>query len=509
MAKRKQDIAMNKELYKPGVQSTDQYTTVQQEKNVLTGILEGQYSEKFSNLNKLSGARTEIVYFQQKANSEDNGAINTSGFNASDPNLSRYVKIENLTVVMDGISPNFDETEGGGPKSVIYEGKMVVLPNTILPNPRDYFSMMHLDRTVLFQVTEVTPTSADIDSAYEVSFQSKEPDWTYEGSELSKQVVEDYVMDETYIGIQTRSVFRKSEYQTLQKLKEFYADLGDLFKEHFWNEELGTFNFVYENNLDPNSLGDGSLESSMSSSSSCCRKCIVLGEDLDTDSLSLANLKSNISDTPGFEFKEEYKGRSMYDSALVEFVIRNRIFENIEDYPLIPTQYGSNISPLAYKNSIFYSLERRSRKRFLNRYVLPVELNLALPGSQPILYGMLNLMHVSAPSELTLTLLPDDLYDLVHNQTSEVLPTAEISKENVFILMEYIISLYINKLDKNITDLVCGLLDRIDEVNDFDVDLIQYQAFYLLPVMGFITKELANDIVSLTPKVNVVSDPIK
>ena len=505
MAKRKLDIAMNSSLYKPGVQSTDQYTTVQQEKNVLTGILEGQYEEKSSNLNKFSGARTELVYFQQKANNEDNGAINTSGFNASDPNLCRYIKIDKFVAVVGDISPNFDETEGNGPKSVVYEGKMVVLPNSIQPSPRDYFTMKYLDRTVLFQVYEVTPLSADDDSAYDVSFQSKEPDFTYEGSELSKQVAEEYVMDETYIGLNVRTVFRKSEYNTLQNLKNFYQQIGELFKEHFWNKELETFEFDYENNLDPYSLGDGSLESS-----SCCKKCIVLGKDVDTDKLNLSSISSsNDKGASSFEFKSMYKGRTMYDSALIEFIIRNRIFENIEDYPVIPTQYGTNISPLAYKNSLFYSLETRKRKRFINRYALPIELNLTVPGSQPVLYGTLSLMHVSAPSELTLTLFPEDLFELVHRQTSEVLPTAEISKENVFVLMEYIISLYINKLDKNISELLEIILNRIDEVNDFDVDLIQYQAFYLLPVMGFISKEMANQIVNKVPNERTISDPIK
>ncbi len=507
MAKRKQDIAMNSSLYNPGVQSTDQYTVVQQEKNVLTGILEGQYQEKNSNLNKFSGARTEIVYFHQKVNNEDNGALNTSGFNATDPNLSSFIKIEKFVAVVGDISNSFDESEGNGPKSVLFEGKMVVLPNTIQPSPRDYFTMKYLDRTVLFQVYEVNPLSADDDSAYDVSFQSKEPDFTYEGSELSKQVTDEYVMDETYIGLNVRTVFRKTEYETLQNLKSFYSHLGEIYKDHFWNKELETFEFTYENNLDQNSLGDGSM---MSGNSFCCKKCIVLGKDFEVDGkLSAEKFSSDDENAYDFEFNENYKGRVMYDSALIEFIIRNRIFENIENFPLIPTQYGTNVSPLAYKNSIFYSLEERKRKRFVNRYILPIELNIATPGSQPVLYGTLSLMHVSAPSELTLTLLPEDLYDLVHHQSSEVLPCSEFSKENVFVLMEYIISLYINKLDKNILELFSEILKRLNEVDDFDIELIQYQAFYILPIIGFIAKELANRIVDRVPDYEFISDPVE
>ncbi|MBR1818239.1 MAG: hypothetical protein IJ772_05245 [Bacilli bacterium] len=515
MAKRRSDVALDTGHYSPSVQSTDQNTVVQHEKNVLTGILDGQYSEKYTNLNKASGARTEIVYFMQLPNNEDNGIVNLAGFNHSDPNLSRYAMVTKFPVIMDALSTNFDESEGNGPKNVVYDGKMVILPNTLLPSANDFFTMKYMDRTRLFQVTEVTPMGGDNETAYEVTFKSEDIEFTYEGSKLSKMVVEDYVFDETYLGTHLRTVFRKSEFDTLTKLKDLYHTLGELYKEYFWNNELETFDFTYENNLDPNSMGTDISGSTASGAmgSACCKKCIVLDESYDGDSNSLANLRNDSDNSAmlGFEFNSSYKGREMYDSALVEFIIRNRLFENLrnEEFAIIPTQYATNVSGSAYKNTLFYSLEKQNRKRFVNRYMLPMELNLSTPGSQPVLYGKMSLLHVSAPSSQTLSLFPEELFDLVQNQTSEIVPTTDISKENVFHVMEYIISLYINGMTKNIPLLIEELLKKKDEIEDFDIEIIHFQAFYLFPIMGFISKALCDQIVSAEPLYNVVTDPIK
>ena len=513
MAKRRSDVALDTGFYNPGVQSTDQNTVVQHEKNVLTGILDGQYSEKYTNLNKASGARTEIVYFMQLPNNEDNSIVNLSGFNQTDPNLSRYAMVKGFPVVMDPLNTSFDESEGNGPKNVGYDGKMIILPNTLLPSANDYFTMKYLDRTRLFQVTEVTPLSGDNETAYEVTFRSKDIEFTYEGSKLSKMVVDEYVFDETYLGTTLRTVFRKSEFDTLTKLKDLYHTLGELFKEYFWDDELETFNFTYENNLTTNSgLDENSGECG------CCygsskKKCIVLDENYEDDTVPFSSMSEDtdgVSAMLGFSFDSSYKGREMYDSYLVEFIIRNRIFENLrnEHFALIPTQYGTNVSGVAYKNTLFYSLEKKNRRRFVSRYLLPMELNLSVPGSQPVLYGKLSLVHVSAPSSQTLKLFPEELYDLVQNQTSEIIPTTDVSKENVFHLMEYIISLYINGMTKNIPLLIEELLKKKDEIEDFDIEIIQFQAFYLFPILGFIAKALCDDIVNAEPPYNVVTDPV-
>ena len=492
MAKRKSDLSMNMNNIKSGVQSTDINSVVQEEKNVLTGILEGQLNEKHTNLNKLSGARTKIIYFRQVPSTENDSMINLSGFNSADPNLGRYLRIDDLSVKMDEIDNTFDETEGNGPESYGSEGKMIVLPNTILPLPNDFFLLKFHDKVRCFQINKVTPLSVDTESAYEVNFNLKDNDFVYAGSELEKMVVEEYTFDEIYLGTSFRTIYKKSEYKLLNDIKELYNDIGRSYKEYFWDNSLETYVLQYFDNLIETYGGPMQKINE--------RRCIVIGEGGETYDNALIRSRE-------YEFKDMYTGKRMYDGDLIEFIIKNRIFDSIENFPVIPSQYSYERRPLAYNNTIFYSLETKSRKRFLNRYHLPVELNMASPGSQPVLYGLVNLLHVSSPTHLTMNLFPETLYDIVHNQVTEI-PVKEINKYNVFSVIEYIISLYINNKLTNITDLLSYVYEHKEEIEMFSTNIIQHQAFYIIPVLGFIIKCVANEIVSTNSKDNDIKDPL-
>lgn len=485
MAKRKTDLTSiystnaiienNDKKEKTGVQSIDQPVQNVEEQTTLTGLLEGQYKEKSSNLNKLSGARTEVTYYQQVPAGENNALVNMSGFNTSDPNLGKYIKIERLSVKMDNLDMNYNDTEGNGPKSVESEGKLVILPNTITPNPNDRFTMKYLDRVRLYKITDVTPLSGDSESAYECPFICENYDFNFESSELRKQVVEDFIFDVTFLGTSMRTVYREEEYNTLQELKDIYAELGKIYKRDFWDKSLETYLLSYEDNI-----GIQKYQSS---------------EEFDQRMSK-------------FEFKRGYEGKQMFDGQLIDFILTNRIFDSIEYFPTIPTQYSTNSNTRIYKGTLFYALEKRNRKLIRNRYQLPVELNISSPDAQPVLYGKMNIIHVSSPSDYTLTLFPKDLCDIIAAQVSEDVPVTNIKKDDVYDMMIYIIALYINGKTKNLPRLIDVVYNKMDELDNFYEIMPSYQAFYLFPLIGYISKELANDIVSNKPNDNLYSDPV-
>lgn len=498
MAKRKGDLsgsyvseAIRKELNtSSGVQSTDR-SLANDEKNTLTGLLNGKYEEVYQNLNKLSGARTEITYFKQVPIDEDNGLVNLSGFNTADPNLGRFVCIKNLSVKMDNIDSNFDDTENNGPKSVDAESKFVILPNTILPLPNDRFLMKFLDRTRLYKVTSVNPLSGDSASAYECSFILEDNDFNFDGSELKRQIVENYVFDETYIGTDLRSVFRVSEYETLNNLKDLYLQIGKIYKRDFWDDKLETFMLKYENNVGSSNTYDGSGP-----------KYIVVGDS--------SNTNNSANSKPKFEFKNAYKGKELFDGALVDFILKNRIFDSIEYFPVVPTQYATNVdTSRIYRNTIFYSIEKRNRHFLKNIYQMPIELNISNPDSQPVLYGKISLIHVGSSSDSTLSLFPKDMYDIIQNQVTEDIPVTEIDRDSVYDMIVYSIALYINNRTKYLSQILNVIDSKIDDVDSYIDSIPSYQMFYLLPILGYVIKEVADTIVSATAKDDILmSDPI-
>ena len=482
MAKRKSDLMsqnVTNSIFNnndtTGVQSVDQPHSID-EQATLSGILEGQYKENKSNLNKLSGARTEVTYYQQVPSGENNAMVNMSGFSTSDPNLNRFIRIEKLSVRIDGnIDVNYNETEGNGTKSLESEGKLIILPNTVLPNPNDRFSMKYLDRVRLYKITDVTPLSGNSESAYECTFICEDYEFYFETSELRKQIVSDYIFDETYLGTNMRTVFNESEYKTLTELKDLYLEIGKFYKKEFWDEHLETYMIKYEDNLDITSY----MES---------RKFDpVLSK---------------------FEFKSIYANREMYDGQLIDFILKNRIFDGIEYFPTIPTQYSTNENTRIYNGTLFYALEKRNRKAIRNKYQLPIELNISNPDAQPILYGKLNLIHVSSISDYTVNLFPSDLCDIIGAQVSEDVPVTQFDKSNVFDVIKYIIALYINKKDKNIPGLIHAVYGMMDSIDNYYYEIPSYQVFYLIPILGYISKELANQIVSSNASDNQISDTV-
>lgn len=481
MAKRKSDLTTQYTSNKimsyetnTGVQSVDRPHSID-EQTTLSGILDTQYKEKDSNLNKLSGARTVVTYYQQVPSGENNALVNMAGFSTSDPNLGRFIRIEDLSVRMDAVDMNYNETEGNGAKSVESEGKLIILPNTIKPNPNDRFSMKYLDRVRLYKVTDVTPMSGHSESAYECTFMCEDYDFYFDTSELRKQIVSDYIFDETYLGTSMRTVFEKSEYNTLLELKDIYLEIGKIYKREFWDNQLETFMLKYEDNLN--------IEAYKAS-------------------------RTYDAKLSKFEFKPIYSNRVMYDGQLIDFILKNRIFDSIEYFPTIPTQYSVNENTRVYRGTLFYALERKNRKMIRNRYQLPVELNIASPDSPPVLYGKMNLIHVSSISDYTVNLFPKDLCDIIMTQASEDVPVTQIDKDSIYDMIIYIIALFINNKPKNIPELIHVVFDKIFDLENFYEFIPSYQAFYLIPILGFITKEMANQIVSSNASDNTISDPV-
>jgi hypothetical protein len=472
MAKRKSDLVMGNFS---GVQITDLQSVMSQEKNILSGTLDKIVDIKNKSISRLSGAKTEVVYFHQVPSDKNNYLVNQSGFNSSDPNLVNYVCIEHFVVKMtDATSLDWSEQEGGGPKSGMFEGKFQILPNTILPLANDRFLMEYMERLCLFKVNDCTPLTADPETAYEISYNLEEDEFTYEGSELSTSVVDEYIFEQAHIGSEYRTIFRKNEYKHLLQLKILYNSIGSLYIETFYDKILNTFLLRYENNLVDDTVVDNENYIMITSSGSV--------------SVPLHPAKDNP------EFKNSFSGRSMYDSELIEFIKKNRIFDDIGNKTLYPTQYATNKSLSVYNKTLFYALETQDRHKFKNRYFLPIELNIATPAAQPILFSKINLLHVPVQNDSTLSLYPITLYDRVMNTLSDNINVFDFKENNVFDRFSYIIALYLNRYNTSLLNYLLYLYSKLDIINDFESIILKNEAFYLFPIIGYIVKEVASNL---------------
>lgn len=153
----------------------------------------------------------------------------------------RYNKIENaLLFGLDRMLAELDIGDYGLEANAI-EGEAVVLPNTFIPYPDDYFSIDYLNKKLLFRVTAVTTdTLENKANFYKISYKFDQYD-----KDISSQIIDSFKMVTNNVGTEYKSIIKTKDYDfiedmenILNRLKTYYADL-------FFNSKVQTFTFGY------------------------------------------------------------------------------------------------------------------------------------------------------------------------------------------------------------------------------------------------------------------------
>lgn len=155
----------------------------------------------------------------------------------------RYNKIKEAVIYGMPVA-NINWTVGDfGLTSDEISGDTVVLPDTWVPYPNDYFSVDHLNKDMLFKVTNVTentfPNGANF---YKVEF-------TYEhltSEEINKQVVQEFRMVLDNVGTEYKSIIKEDIYATAEKLDSIILNLQTYYIQSFFKDSLQTFVYSYD-----------------------------------------------------------------------------------------------------------------------------------------------------------------------------------------------------------------------------------------------------------------------
>lgn len=122
-------------------------------------------------------------------------------------------------------------------------GDTIVLPNTWIPYPNDYFSIQHIDHDLLFKVTNVTedtfPNGANY---YRVEF-------SYDKSSsnaIKKQVVQEFRMILDNVGTEYNVIVKEDIYATVDKMDSIIMSLQNYYIQCFFKESLQTFVYNHD-----------------------------------------------------------------------------------------------------------------------------------------------------------------------------------------------------------------------------------------------------------------------
>lgn len=201
--------------------------------DIVKGILNGPfyaYSEKKAALSDYYNINTNRSTLDEAA-----------GTNYSDvgKDLSlRFNKIKNFYLYgIDRINIDLDLTEFGLQGSDI-SGEAVILPNTIIPYPGDFFKLYQIDKPYYFRVTKVTPNTIDTGSTlYKINYVLA---YTSEIN-LDDQVIEEYQMLINNVGSNYKAIITSSQYDLVSQLEHYATILKDNFSGLFYDQKVQTF----------------------------------------------------------------------------------------------------------------------------------------------------------------------------------------------------------------------------------------------------------------------------
>ena len=244
---------------------------------------------------------TAVVYFNQ--NKEASTLDDASKLYYADMGYDspiKYNMIEDFMIYgIEQISINMENDEFG-PQASEISGEAIILPNTIIPYPGDYFHIIYTEEKLLFRVIDASPDTLENGSnIYKIQYK-------LESSTLEKIIepenIEDkYNMIVNNIGTGFNPIIRHESYNLIKALDKVLYDLRTYYKSVFYKQRVQTFVFLHN-------------------------------------------------------------GQRFYDPFMIEFLKENKILAGDEGYIYLTQQIQlSNLFPMQYAKSFFRCLEEKDK----------------------------------------------------------------------------------------------------------------------------------------------------
>lgn len=275
-----------------------------QRKETLNSLVDG-FKERLKNpyyLN-LEAKPTITVYYNidlKKSTLDEASRMNEANIGPNCP--IRFNKIDDFYIYgMDKIATELEQGDYGLETNSI-EGEAIILPNTIVPYPGDYFKvdLNYLkDIPYLFKVISVNvDTLEDGANFYKINYKLDR----LTDKELSMLIVDEFSMVVNNVGTNYNSIIRKNDYNFIETMENISTRLKEYYKHLFYSIRVQTF--VYNHNYN-----------------------------------------------------------NFYDSFMIEFIKRNKILDGTDEFLYITHQTTlQNTFPIDYDRTFFRKLELKDIK---------------------------------------------------------------------------------------------------------------------------------------------------
>ena len=208
--------------------------------NVMVDTLKQLLKNPYYKWNDKQGTSTTYFNQNKEMSTLDEGSkLQYNDLDTDTP--TKYNKINNLFIYgLEAINISMENGDYGLQAGEI-SGEGIVLPNTIVPYPGDYFKIDYLhEKTLLFRVTEVTTDTLENESnIYKINYileTSTEHDIPVENT---------YQMVIENVGTSFNSIIREESYNLIAKLDNTLVTLKKYYKALFYQPRVQAF--IYKN----------------------------------------------------------------------------------------------------------------------------------------------------------------------------------------------------------------------------------------------------------------------
>lgn len=449
----KTDIRDNKHIRLNGIKPYEE------EQRIANAILQDKIELKDTPLSRMTGIKTMITYYQQKATGGNNYLVNTATIGTTDPNNMLFIKINKLLVLCQGEVVSQTETKE---ISVDFnaDGQLKTLPKTIKPMMGDYFIMNVYNKPSLFKVTNINKTTLEDDTAYEVSYQLIEENPDEKLRQLEELVTGTYEFVYSHVGTSFRTLFRTDEYIALEKLDTMYRRIASLFNEYFYDKNKNTYILVY-NSLDVKDE----------------KPFVIAAESIYGDTLTPPSLNNS----------DSWYNAQMYDRMLVEFINRNRLFDYVDKHIFRVNQLRTDIEKW-YSKTLYYAIENQTNNRIIFKYLLPSPITRVNIATSLNLYGIVSLEPMADKLLDSLDLYPPRLlsYILWEAKERSIVDYTFNTYEDILEFICETIGLHVNKKDEYILERLLKIHDKLD--NFYDLSTQRHHMFYIFPLLAYVIR---------------------
>lgn len=455
----KTDIRNNNDLRLNGIRP------YQEEQRIANAILQDRIELKDNPLSRMTGLKTAVTYYHQKAIGANNYLVNTDTLGTTDLNNRLFIKIREFIVLCMGeISAQTDQKDIG--VELIADGQLKFLPKTIKPMMGDYFIMNVYNKDCLFKVTNVNKTTMEDDSAYEVSYQLIEENPDEKLKQIESLVSDAYEFVYSHIGTSFRTLFKADEFKALDLLDRTYRRIASLFNELFYDDQKNTYILLY-NSLD--------------------RK------DEQPYVLAQESINGDLLTPPSLNLSDSWYNSKMYDRMLVEFITKNHLFDYVDKHIFKVEQLRPDMEKW-YSRTIYYAIENQTYDRIVFKYLLPSPITRVNIATSLNLYGIVSLEPVADKFLNSLDLYPSRLmsYILWEGKERSIDDYMLNTYENLLEFICETIGLYVNHKEDYILKRLLIVSEYIDKL--YDLSGNKSHLFYIFPLLAYIIRYSMNKL---------------